>query len=184
MITTDAGAQLHWQGSQRRWAVSVPVPEAEHRHLSADRRSGRSVTGIFETARLSVFAWLIDGPAEFRLAGPNIRQDGNPGAHTLVKKISREDAARDYPQTWRAAEKALTELIWLIQDDAGQTCAEIARARSLASPQEAGRQERERHPGDPLADLRADDGHVPDWNRAEARRRLASRQETGESNDG
>lgn len=131
-VTRD-GAQLTWQGSRGRWAVSVPVPDNEHRHLYCDGPEHRGQ--LFETARLRVFAWLIDRPAKFRLAGPNIRQDGTPGAYTLAKQVRPGDAARDYPEAWKAAQEALTELIMLVQGDADLTCAEIARARSSRQPE-------------------------------------------------
>ena len=133
-VTAGNGAEFHWQGSRGRWAVSVPVPDAEHRHLYCDGPEHRGQ--LFEIARLRVFARLIDRPAEFRLAGPNIRQDGTPGAYTLAKQITCEDAARDYPETWAAAQEALTELIRLVQGDADLACAEIARARSFRWPED------------------------------------------------
>ena len=65
-----------------------------------------------------------------------------------------------------------------------------AARRHFHEPFEVERECRELHvpPGeDPLADLRAEDGHVPDYNRAEAERRLAVQRAgflaTGDAND-
>jgi hypothetical protein len=81
----------------------VPVPADEHRHRYCDGTGlAKAHQGqLFEAASFSVFAGAaVDGRFELRLAGSNIRQDGNPGAYTLARKISREDAASDYPQAW------------------------------------------------------------------------------------
>jgi hypothetical protein len=129
-ITTETGARLYWQGSRGRWSVSVPIPEAEHRHRYCDGPEHRGT--LFETARLRVLARSAgDGRAVFRLAGPNIRQDGNPGARTLACEISREDGARDYPVAWQAVQEALTGLAAAIRENAVLACEEITRARSV-----------------------------------------------------
>jgi hypothetical protein len=119
MNDTGSSTVLHWKCRREHWSVTVPVPEAERRHLG-DAAAGRR-SGMFEVAALHVCALSV------RLAGPNLRQDGTTGARTLSKQASREEIMRDYPLTWAAAVTALDELTGLIREDARLACAGISQ---------------------------------------------------------
>lgn len=132
MMTTSAGAHLHWQPVHGRWSADVPVPEAEQKHDYSDSASHHGK--LMLTARLRVFVFG-QGRFAYRVAGPNIRQDGTPGAYTLGRDLTRDEAARDYPAAWAAMVTALGELAAYVRADADLTAAEIARA---AEPAPAG----------------------------------------------
>jgi hypothetical protein len=122
-MMTSAGAQLHWQPVHGRWPADVPIPEAEQRHVYGDHRARGK---LMLTARLRVFVF---GPDRFAylVAGPNIRQDGTPGALALSRDLSRDD-----PAAWAALVAALGELAAYVRADADVAAAEIARACASA----------------------------------------------------
>jgi hypothetical protein len=115
-------------GPAGRWSVTVPVPDSERKHVnSADygHLSGRFLT-----------TWLRVHPSQrpqgqvvtYTLSGPNIRQDGTPGARTLSVSVTREYVEETFPATLETANQALAAGAEAVLANADMAAAEICRA--------------------------------------------------------
>lgn len=109
-----------------RWSVSVPVPDGEQRH---DHASGNPY--LFLTTRLAIYPdTYTQGDIGYTLSGPNIRQDGTPGARTLSRRVQRAEVAENYPLALEVAKMMLAGGAKQVLTNANMTAEAITHAIS------------------------------------------------------
>jgi hypothetical protein len=102
-----------------RWNVAVPVAGSEQRDIQSNGYGGAQ--GLFRTTRLSVLT-TFSGKIMYLLSGPNIRQDGTPGARNRSREVSRAHVEETYPA-------ALLVVQLMLKDGAERVMAQAQLAR-------------------------------------------------------
>jgi hypothetical protein len=102
-----------------RWNVAVPVADTEQRDIQSNGYGGAQ--GLFRTTRLSVLT-TFSGKIMYLLSGPNIRQDGTPGARSRRREVSRAHVEETYPA-------ALLMVQLMLRDGAERVMAQAQLAR-------------------------------------------------------
>ena len=108
------------------WSARVPVPEGEQRHTHSD--GGAMGSCLFLTAWLAIMPGYSPGEVWYTLSGPNIRQDGTPGARTLSRRVDRAEAEKTYPGAMEVAKLMLADGAKRVITHAEAVSAEIIRA--------------------------------------------------------
>lgn len=98
-------AEFRADSPASRWSVTVPVAGREQRHIHAVSYGKQQ--GLFATARLRIYP-DYNGDTAYVLSGPNIRQDGTPGAKIFNRRVDRSHVEEMYPGTLEMAKAALT----------------------------------------------------------------------------
>lgn len=118
-----------------RWSVTVPVADAEQQEEAA---LGAHQGKPFLAARLRVTpphpGLGTKQRVRYTLSGPNIRQDGTPGALVLTRNVTRAYVEETYPGTLDAAKATLRELAAQILVDAETARAEVSRVIAGEAP--------------------------------------------------
>ncbi len=127
-MSTQEGIFLHRGSAQGDWAVTVPVPDAEQQTEICDGPEHRNKP--FTSAELRTFpSWTGGGTViRYVVAGPNIRQDGTPGAYRLSRWVSREYMTEAYPGGLTLLVQALQALQGFVRTEAEAACTQIEQA--------------------------------------------------------